>query len=214
MVIVSLDHLCKCFLGCLTEFGTQLVGWLLPPGEFLLGQNAHLVHVVEHTFVLHPMETGNRGVQVLHHPDGLVDIRCRLCCSINGIAELHGLDAGQTHRLAIQHKTLTCNLKFTEAKVIADLIVAWNRKSEVVKMWAVEMPKLHLVHVDRGRELDGSFLFRESDSLVKDRFASLSVFDCQLSLDAARMLIPKTDVETGFSCRVGKIDLWGYVYIS
>ena len=130
------------------QFGREFFIRLLPPRKLFLGKHTHLIHIVKHTVGLHPMKTGNRSVQVLHHLHRLVDITIWLGHTIDGITALHGLDTWQTHLLAIEHETFAHHFEFTNAKVIAQGIATWNGKREVVEAGMVEMPKLGISNAD------------------------------------------------------------------
>ena len=126
MVIVSLNHFLERLQSCLMQFWREVAFGLLPPGEFFLGQNTHLIHIVEHTIRLNPVESSDGGIQMLHHLHRLVYIAVGFCHTVGRIAALHGFDARKTYLLAIQYKPFAHQLELTDTEMVTQNIAVGN----------------------------------------------------------------------------------------
>ena len=146
------------------QFWREVAFGLLPPREFFLSEHTHSVHIVEHTVGLHPVEAGDRGVQVFHHLHRLVDVTVGLGHAIDGVAALHGLDTWQTHLLTIEHETLAYHFEFTDTKMIRNGIAhlaALNRlTSKIIQIRLVKVPHHRLLYCSINRKVLLTLLLR------------------------------------------------------
>src|SRR5215469_11456095 len=105
------------------------------------------IAVVEYTFVLGPMDPREDAVEVLQVRMVVPDPVRRFCHSEFRVAARHAFHAHQTHALAVQMECAVSGFKFANAKDCRKAMgftCSRDREFKTIKIWMIEMPKLHL----------------------------------------------------------------------
>ena len=150
VVAVLLDHLAQLLQAILLERPLKLRRHLLerfgaPRRHFELHQHAVAVAPVEQAAILHPMNSGEDAVEVLHVRVVVLNPIERFRHSVIRVAAGHAFDTHQTNRLVVELEAAVLHFEAADAEDLRDAvenrgILRDQSRFRPVKVGVIEMP--------------------------------------------------------------------------